>query len=354
MDSLLNFTLPELEQKLTAKGLQKFRAKQVFVALHQGLTFDEMTTLSSDTKNLLNAHYLSQSVKVLKTIVSSDGTEKYLFQLPDNNIVEGVLMKYKFGNTLCVSTQVGCAMGCTFCASTMDGLVRNLTAGEMLGQVVTVNRLLKGGTGENRNITNVVLMGSGEPLSNYDHVTKFIRLLTDENGLCVSERNITLSTCGIVPNIYRLADDGFKVTLSVSLHAPNDEIRKSIMLVAKGYTVSQLLDACRYYAQKTNRRVSFEYILINQVNASLKHAQELAQLLKGLQTQVNLIPLNEVKGRNLKTVSKNQTLAFLNELHRLGVQGTIRRTLGDDIEGACGQLRRRYLENETSNNNETL
>lgn len=343
MEQLLNYNLEELKEICTNLGLKPFRATQIFTALHKGLTLNECTTLNNQTKELLKQSYLDQPVSIFKTISSTDGTQKFLFKLSDHNIVEGVLMQYKFGKTLCVSTQVGCAMGCKFCASGLDGLIRNLTAGEILGQVIAVNKQLGGKLGEERAITNVVLMGSGEPLANYDNVTKFISLITHKNGLMMSERNITLSTCGIANNIKKLADDGYKVNLSISLHAPTDEIRKFIMKVANSFSIAQILQACDYYALKTNRRISYEYILIKNINTNIKHAQLLGQLLQGKNVQVNLIPLNEVKEVDLKTVSKQQALEFKLELQKYGINATIRRTLGDDIEGACGQLRRHHL-----------
>ena len=343
MEQLLNYNLEELKEICANLGLKPFRATQVFTALHKGLTLNECTTLNNQTKELLQQNYIGQPVSILQTISSADGTQKFLFQLPDHNIVEGVLMQYKFGKTLCVSTQVGCAMGCKFCASGLDGLLRNLTAGEILGQVIAVNKQLGGKLGEERAITNVVLMESGEPLANYDNVTKFNSLVTHKNGLMMSERNITLSTCGIATNIKKLADDGYKVNLSISLHAPTDEIRKSIMKVANSFSIAQILQACDYYALKTNRRISYEYILIKNVNANIKHAQLLGGLLQGKNVQVNLIPLNEVKEVDLKTISKQQALEFKLALQKYGINATVRRTLGDDIEGACGQLRRHHL-----------
>lgn len=349
MECLLDYSLCEIEDKFEKFGFEKYRAKQVYFALQQGKTFDECTVLSAEMKKILNQNFISQPVSILKTYVSKDGTTKYLFCLTDNNVIEGVLMKYKFGNTLCVSSQVGCPMGCVFCASTMEGLVRNLTAGEILGQVIQVNKSLDSGLGEKRKVTNIVLMGSGEPLANYVNVTKFLDLVMDKNGLNVSSRNISLSTCGIAEKIVQLAFDGYKVTLSLSLHAPTDEIRKKIMKIANTYSLKQVIDACKYYYEKTKRRMIFEYILIDNVNSSKECAKQLASLIKGLNAHVNLIPLNEVNGINLKTVSKNQVIVFQNELVNLGISATVRRTLGDDIEGACGQLRRRYLKkNEKS------
>jgi len=343
MECLLDFSLSEIQEKFEKFGFEKYRAKQVYFALQQGKTFDECTVLSAEIKKILNQNFISQPVSILKILVSKDGTTKYLFSLTDNNVIEGVLMKYKFGNTLCVSTQVGCAMGCVFCASTMEGLVRNLTSGEILGQVIQVNKSLDSGLGEKRKVTNIVLMGSGEPLANYKNVTNFLDLVMDENGLNVSSRNISLSTCGVVDKIEQLAKDGYKVTLSLSLHAPTDEIRKKIMRIANTYTLKQVIDACKYYYEKTKRRMIFEYILINDINSSKECAKQLADLVKGLNVHINLIPLNEVNGLKLKTVSKNQVNIFQNELLNYGISATVRRTLGDDIEGACGQLRRRYL-----------
>ena len=343
MECLLNYNLKEMEEKFQELGLEKYRAKQVYHDLQLGKTLEECTGLSKETRAMLGEKFSSQPVSILKTYVSEDGTNKYLFKLMDDNVVEGVLMKYKFGNTLCISSQVGCPMGCVFCASTMEGLVRSLAAGELLGQVIQVNKSLRGSLGEKRNVTNIVLMGSGEPLANYQNVTKFLDLVMDENGLNISSRNISLSTCGIAEKIKQLALDGYRVTLSLSLHAPNDEIRKKIMLIANKYTIKEVLDACKFYFETTKRRLIFEYILINEMNSSKECAKELALLVKGLNAHVNLIPLNEVAGLKLKTVSKNQAIDFQNELLRYGIHATIRRTLGSDIEGACGQLRRRFL-----------
>lgn len=346
MKCLLDYSLEQLTAKFCELGLEKYRALQVLTALYSGQKFSEITTIKKETRELLNKKFIDQPVSILKSFNSVDGTTKFLFKLADDKLIEGVLMKYKFGNTLCISSQVGCGMGCVFCASGLTGLERNLTSYEMLGQVIAVNRFLNGGLGEKRKITNIVLMGSGEPLINYDNVTKFINKLTDKNGFMFSERNITISTCGIVPKIKALADDGFKVNLSVSLHASNDNVRKTIMKIAQSYKISDLIDACKYYFEKTKRRITFEYTLIKGVNSSLEHAKELAKILQGINAQVNLIPLNEVEGVNLKTVERDYALKFKLELEKQGINATVRRTLGDDIEGACGQLRRRYLNDE--------
>lgn len=349
MEQLLEFELEEIQKNFVELGLEKYRAQQVFTALYQGLKFSDMTNLKHETKDFLKQKFIDQPVTIIKNLKSADGTIKFLFKLTDGNIVEGVLMNYKFGNTLCISSQVGCAMGCKFCASGLDGVIRNLTSSEMLGQVIAVNRFIDGGLGEKRKITNIVLMGSGEPLVNYNNVTKLIKLLTNKHGFMFSERNITISTCGIVPKIKQLADDGYKVNLSISLHAPNDTIRKSIMKIANSYSISELLEACKYYSEKSNRRISIEYILINNVNSSLQHAKELASLLKGLNIQVNLIPLNEVEEINLKTVSRNHALQFKLELEKYGISTTVRRTLGEDIDGACGQLRAKFYKQNNNN-----
>jgi 23S rRNA (adenine2503-C2)-methyltransferase len=280
-------------------------------------------------------------VEISKSIRSTvDDTEKLLYRLPDGNLIEGVVMRYHHGDTLCVSTQVGCRMGCAFCASTLSGLIRSLSPGEMLGQIVAVDRLLRP---EERRVHNVVLMGSGEPLDNYENVVKFLRLATDERGLNLSARGISLSTCGLVPAMKRFSDEGIPVTLSVSLHAPDDETRKKLMPVANAFTIDEILDACRYYIEKTGRRVIFEFALAGGVNCELHHADLLARKLRGLQCHVNLIPLNHVAESALQPPPAGATEAFLNRLTERHISATRRREMGDDIEGACGQLRRRVL-----------
>ena len=344
MECLLDYTKEEMIEKLAPLGIKGYRVEQIFVALNQGKTFVEMNIPQSIKQTLAN-NFSSQPVMILDKRISRDGTIKFLFKLADNNIIEGVLMKYKYGNTLCVSTQVGCRMGCKFCASTLHGLVRNLTAGEILGQVVTTNNFLGGKLGENRKITNIVLMGSGEPLDNYDNVTKFLRLVTDKNGLNISERNISLSTCGLVEKIKKLADDGFKVTLTISLHASTDEERCELMPIANKYSIKEILDACKYYYKKSNRRVVFEYVLVKDKNDSFEDAKKLADLLKGLTSHINVIPLNSVEERDLIGSTREQATKFVQMLSKLGQSATLRRTLGEDIDGACGQLRQKYLDN---------
>ena len=301
-----------------------------------------MSDLPLSLRDKLKEKYYDRALKVEKTLVSADGTVKYLYRLNDGNVIEGAFMTQSYGNTLCVSTQVGCRMGCAFCASGIGGLVRNLTAGEILSQVLCVNRL-QGGTLDKRAVTNIVLMGSGEPLDNYDEVTEFLRLVTSDGGLNVSERNISLSTCGLVENVRRLADDGFTVTLTFSLHASSDEYRRSIMPIANKYTIKEIVDAAKYYFDKTGRRVIFEYTMIKGVNVNHFDAKRLSEILKGFPCHVNLIPLNPVKEKNLKGISGAEAERFMKKLHEFGVSASIRKSKGSDVGGACGQLRRSYI-----------
>ena len=344
MECLLDYSKEEMAKALEPFDIKGFRVNQIYTALYQGKAFTEMTTISALTKQKLQM-FTSQPVTILDKKMARDGTIKFLFKLVDNNIIEGVLMKYKYGNTICVSTQVGCRMGCKFCASTLHGLVRNLSAGEILGQVITVNKFLGGKLGEGRKITNIVLMGSGEPLDNYDSVTKFIKLVCCPDGLNISERNISLSTCGIVEKIKQLADDNFKITLTISLHAPNDKKRKELMPIANKYSISQIIKACKYYFKKTKRRVVFEYVLVKDKNDSFEDAKELVALMKGFSSHINVIPLNSVEERNLIGTNRENAKKFVDTLNRLGQSATLRRTLGEDIDGACGQLRQKYIDN---------
>ena len=338
----------ELEEKVLSLGEKKFRAKQLYEGLMQGKTIRAITSLSNAFKEKLLEEYEDETVRVKETFYSSDGTEKYLFEFADGNLVEGVLMKYKYGYTQCVSTQVGCRMGCKFCASTLNGLIRNLSSGEILSQILLVNALHKGeiksGQGaQARAVTNVVLMGSGEPLDNYDEVLRFLRSVTAEGGVQISARNISLSTCGIVPKMYALADEGIPLNLTVSLHATDDETRARVMPVAKAYKIADILKACKYYFQKTGRRYYFEYTLIDGENCDEEHAKALVELLKGLPCHVNLIRLNEIKERTLKATSDKAAYRFLGMLEKGGLSATLRRQIGVDIGGACGQLRAQYL-----------
>ena len=337
---LLGRSRAETENLITAMGEKKFRAGQIVKSLWAGLSFSEMTELSLPLREKLSAEYIDQPTKIIKSLKSADGTEKFLFKLPDNEVIEGVLMRYKYGNTLCLSTQVGCRMGCAFCASTLDGCARSLTPAEMLGQIVCANGVL---APQGQKVGNIVLMGSGEPLDNYDNVVKFLRILRMEGGLCIGMRSVSLSTCGLVENMRRFAEEDLPVTLSLSLHAPNDEVRKKLMPVARKYGMDDVLAACRYYIEKTGRRVIFEYALVHGVNADPAQAVELAGRLRGMQCHVNLIPLNSVPERGLTGVTEREVDAFKHMLEQKGISVTRRREMGDDIEGACGQLRRRYI-----------
>ncbi len=341
MTELTGMFPEELTAWCAAQGLPAFRGKQMFQWIHQGVDFDGMTNLPLSLREKLKETAVAQPVCILHKRQSKlDDTVKFLFGLRDGNCVEGVLMHYHHGYTLCVSTQVGCRMACAFCASSLEGCVRNLTAGEMLGEILCANRFLAG----RDRIHNVVLMGSGEPLDNYDEVTRFLRLLREEKGVNIGLRNVSLSTCGLVPQLLRFAEENLPVTLSVSLHAPNDEIRRTIMPVAKVYAMEELLRACRNYIEKTGRRVVFEYALIGGVNCEERHAVELAGRLRGMQCHVNLIPLNTVEERGLRGVNEATVRRFMETLEGLHISVTRRREMGDDIEGACGQLRRKTLQ----------
>ncbi len=335
----LNFE--ELSALVAAAGEKPFRAKQLFEGLMQGKRLGEIP-VSAALRKRLSEEYEEEPVRILETFVSADGTKKFLFLLADGNIVEGVFMQYSYGNTQCVSTQVGCRMGCKFCASTLGGRVRDLTAGEILGQILAVNRA-EGGTLKERKVTNIVLMGSGEPFDNYDNVIKFLRLVTAEGGIRISARNISLSTCGLVPEMRRFALENIPLNLTVSLHATTDEERRRTMPIAKKYRISEILDACAFYFEKTGRRYIFEYSLIEGENADEAHALALAELLKGRPCHVNLIRLNEVKERDLKGTSEKSAYRFLGILEKHGISATLRRSMGSDIGGACGQLRAKFL-----------
>lgn len=342
---LTDLSFEELENITAQLGEPKFRAKQLWGWLVKGVDFEQMSNLSKGFLDKLSQNYLAKAVEIYGEFKSKkDGTVKYLYKLSDGNIIEGVLMKYKYGNTLCVSTQVGCRMNCSFCASGLDGLIRNLTAGEILGQVIAVNA--QNATESGRGVTNIVLMGSGEPLDNYDNVCKFLKLVSDENGLNISKRNISLSTCGLCDRIRQLADDGFTPTMTISLHAPNDDMRKDIMPIAKKYSIRDIIDAVKYYFAKTGRRIIFEYSMIAGRNDSEECARQLASVVKGLSCHINLIPLNYVKERGLDGSNKKSIYKFMAVLENQGVSVTVRRSMGGDIDGACGQLRRKIINNE--------
>ena len=338
-----SMTLPELEAYVTALGEKRFRAKQLYQWLHVQLasSLEEMTNLPKAFRELLAGKADLRRVEAVEVLTSRlDGTQKYLFRLEDGNVIESVLMRYHHGNSVCISSQVGCRMGCAFCASTIGGRIRDLTASEMLGQIYQISRM----TGER--VSNVVVMGSGEPLDNYDNLIRFIQLLTDENGLNISRRNITVSTCGLVPEIYRFAQDDPGVTLALSLHASSQEKREELMPIARRYALPEVMDACRAYFEKTGRRLTFEYSLVAGVNDSEQDAAGLAHLLSGMHAHVNLIPVNPVKERSFVSPDRKKVEAFQSRLEKHGINATIRREMGRDINGACGQLRRSYLQQE--------
>lgn len=340
---LYDFSLQKIEKMMTEIGQPKFRAGQLYKWINRGESVENMSDLGAPLKEYLKANFVIPPAEILKELTSKDGTKKFLLKLSDGCLVECVLMNYKYGNTLCISTQVGCGMGCVFCASGLGGLERDLSAGEILSQVIVINKHIGGGLGEERKITNVVLMGSGEPLDNYDSVTKFLRLVNDENGLGISGRNISLSTSGIAPKIKQLADDGFSVTLTISLHSATNTERQKIMPVAKKYPLNELINAAKYYFEKTGRRVIFEYTLISGKNHFNTNADEIAALLKGFPAHVNLILLNKVDEIDLNPVTRKEAEEFAVKLKNRGISATIRRQMGADIDGACGQLRAKFV-----------
>ncbi len=340
---ILSYTLEELEKLILEMDESKFRAKQIFRWLHidRADSFEDMTNLSKDLREKLTEKFEIKQLEIEKKLVSEiDGTRKYLFRLEDGQIIESVMMPYKHGNTVCVSSQAGCRMGCKFCASTINGLDRNLKVSEILGQSYGIERDM----GER--VSHVVLMGSGEPLDNFDNVMQYIRVISDDNGTNLSKRNITLSTCGLVDGIKKLADLGFPVTLALSLHAADDETRKKIMPIANKYSIKEELDACWYLFEKTGRRVSFEYSLINGVNDSEEDAVKLGKLVGGRNCHINLIPMNPVDERDLEQSTKERIERFCAALEKYHINVTIRREMGRDINGACGQLRNRELRKE--------
>lgn len=341
---LTDYTLPELQSLLNDLHQPAFRAKQVRSWLMRGVRPQEMTNLPKSLRDALDTIPFGSADISLKRISERDGTTKYLFRLSDDNIVEGVLMRYHYGNTACISTQVGCNMGCKFCASTLNGCVRNLSSGEMLGEIAAIERDEPKSDDKVRAVTNIVLMGSGEPLDNYDQVVRFLHEVTAPDGMGISPRNISVSTCGIVPKMKTFINDAPHVTLSVSLHAWNDEMRNSIMPINRAYPIDTVLDAARQYAEQTGRRVVFEYALIGGVNSSRADAEALAGKLGGMLCHVNLIPLNPVPERGLEGVSRKDAHDFCTRLNALHISATVRREMGTDIDGACGQLRRRVLD----------
>lgn len=325
-----------MEKLLTELGEPKFRAKQIFAWLYKGVeSFEQMTNVPQNLKEKLQkaGAHLGLLFPAKVQVSKLDGTRKYLFELEDGNAIESVFMKYKYGNTICISSQAGCRMGCKFCASTIGGLSRNLEPGEMLEQLLAAER----DTGEA--INHIVVMGTGEPFDNYENLSAFIRIINDKNGRNLGMRNITISTCGLVPMMEKFGQDFPQVNLAISLHAPNNKIRNSMMPVNKSYPMETLIDACRKYTEATSRRVTFEYTLVKGVNDSENDALQLASVLKGMLCHVNLIPLNKVEETGLDTTDQKTAQAFRKTLENKGIPATIRRELGDDIDGACGQLR---------------
>ena len=339
MTNLNDLTFDQLQKAIEEAGEPKFRAKQILLWFALGVTdYNLMTNISKSTKEKLSSLYSIATVKIYKKFKSSiDETVKYLLELNDGNIVESVAMKYKHGITLCLSTQCGCNMGCRFCASTIGGKDRDLTSGEILGQAA----LIQADLGER--ISNIVLMGIGEPLDNYNNIITFLKNVNDENGMNIGYRHISLSTCGLVDKINMLAKEKMPITLSVSLHAPDDETRNKIMPVNKKYSVDSLIDCCKDYIESTGRRISFEYILIDGLNDTYEHAKRLSSITKNMLCHINLIPANFVPESGLKKSSKENVIRFLNALQSFGVNATVRRTLGSDIEASCGQLRRNEM-----------
>ena len=339
-EDLKSLNYQELQEYTGKMGEKPFRARQLYQWMHEKLAenFQEMSNLPAAFRGRLEEETTLTVLRPVEVRTSAlDGTQKYLFELEDGNVIESVLMRYKHGNSVCISSQVGCRMGCRFCASTIGGRIRDLRPSEMLDQVYRIQKL----TGER--VSNLVVMGTGEPLDNYENLVKFIRMLSDEHGLNISQRNITVSTCGIVPNIRRLADEELQITLALSLHASNQEKRKKLMPVANKYELEEVLEPCRYYFEKTGRRLTFEYSLVGGVNDTLEDSQELTGLVRGLNCHINLIPVNPVKEREFVQPDHSVVQAFKNKLEKNGVNVTIRREMGRDIDGACGQLRRSYL-----------
>lgn len=336
-----SLTLEELTREMAALGEKGFRAKQIYEWMHVKLaeSFEEMSNLSKDLRNRCKEHFQYTTLEIVQVQESRiDGTRKYLFRLKDGNVVESVWMKYKHGNSVCISSQVGCRMGCRFCASTLDGLERNLLPSEMLEQIYAITRH----TGER--VSNVVVMGTGEPMDNYDHLLTFLRLLTGEGGLHISQRNVTVSTCGLVPQMRRLAEEKLQITLALSLHATTDEKRKQLMPIANRYSIKELMDACAYYFEQTGRRITFEYSLVGGVNDRDEDATELIALARPLNCHINLIPVNPIKERDYVQSENERIQAFKNKLERNHINVTVRREMGRDIDGACGQLRRKFIE----------
>ena len=340
---IVSYNYDELQDEIKSIGEKPFRAKQIYAWLHEKLAeeFDEMTNLSKALREKLDQAYEIRKVKVVAHQISKvDPTEKFLFELEDGNRIESVLMKYNYGNSVCISSQVGCRMGCRFCASTLDGLERNLTTSEMLRQIYQIQKM----TGER--VSNVVVMGTGEPFDNYENVMNFLSTVNHDRGLGIGARHITISTCGVVPRIYEFAKEHTQYNLAISLHAPNNELRDQLMPVNHAYPLEKLMEAIRYYASENNRRLTFEYILLKGVNDKPEHVKQLAKLLKGLNAYVNLIPYNSVDEHGFKGVDHASAMVFYDALMKQGIRCTIRKEHGADIDAACGQLRIKHLRKE--------
>lgn len=339
-----SLTYEQLVSYVESMGEKAFRGKQLYQWIHERLvtSFEEMTNLSKEFRKQLEDNCTIGSAKIAGRQISGDGTNKFLMELSDGNHVESVLMKYRHGNSVCISTQVGCRMGCRFCASTVGGLIRSLKTSEMLDQIYEIQRV----TGER--VSNVILMGIGEPLDNYDNVVRFIRMLSDEHGLNISQRNITLSTCGLVDNIRKLKEENLTITLAISLHAPNDALRREMMPIANKYSIAEIMDVCREYIEKTKRRITFEYSMVEGKNDSQKEAGELTHLLRGMNCHVNLIPLNPVEGRMGQRSMRSHIEEFKETLEKNHINVTVRREMGRDIDAACGQLRNKQEGRQTN------
>lgn len=344
MTDIKSMNMEELKALMAALGDKPFRAKQIYSWLHEQLvtSYDEMTNIPKSLKEKLKDYPITALEMVDVQISKIDGTRKYLFRLSDGNVIESVLMRYKHGNSVCISSQVGCRMGCRFCASTIGGLTRCLTASEMLDQIYRIQVL----SGER--VSNVVVMGTGEPLDNYENLLRFIHILTEEGGLHISQRNLTVSTCGLVPKMYELAKEKLQMTLALSLHAPNDEKRQELMPIARKYTMDEVLDACRNYFAETGRRITFESSLVAGVNDSDQDARELSGKIGDINCHVNLIPVNPIKERSFQRSTRQAVENFKIKLEKCGINVTIRREMGSDIDGACGQLRKSYMEKTES------
>ena len=338
---LRSMNMEELSQCLLENGEKRFRAKQIYEWLHKKLvrTPEEMKNVPAKCREkLILEHPLYGVTEVERYVSKIDGTMKFLFALHDGNMIESVLMKYKHGNSVCISSQAGCRMGCRFCASTLMGLARNLYPSEMLDQIYAIQKA----TGER--VSHVVVMGTGEPFDNFDALSRMIEMLCDSDGLNIGHRNITVSTCGIVPKIYEFADTHPQITLAISLHAPDDALRKTLMPIANRYSMEELMKAARYYVSRTGRRITFEYSLVKDVNDKKEHADKLTALVKGMNCHINLIPVNPVKERGYQQSEQNNVAAFMHMLKQQHIQVTVRREMGRDISAACGQLRKRYKE----------